>query len=50
MHKTHKNFSYFWKANKISFKMMYNIGLFHAYGLIKRGFKSRFGLRPWEQS
>ena len=28
----------------------FNIGLFHEYGLIKRGFKSSFVLRPWEKS
>ena len=27
-----------------------NIGLLHGYGLIKRGFKSRLGWRPWEPS
>ena len=26
------------------------IGLLHGYGLIKRGFKSRLGWRPWEPS
>ena len=25
-----------------------NIGFLHGYGLIKQGFKSRFGWRPWE--
>ena len=28
----------------------YNIGLLHGYGLIKRGFKSCLGWRPWEPS
>ena len=27
-----------------------NIGLLHGYGVIKRGFKSRLGWRPWEPS
>ena len=27
-----------------------NIGFLNGYGLIKRGFKSRFGWRPWEPS
>ena len=28
----------------------FNIGFLHGYGLIKQGFKSRFGWRPWEPS